>query len=244
MERREVMDAINRIQYCETKAEAAQLTKKIVRALGAENFMYTLMQPPGVKNPEPSFHFLIGCDAEFCRVYAERMWLLNDPFLNYAYKNTRPQLNTMITKYTLGQVEMAELGAQYGLKSGLVIPTHTNMDAGQCTGLLYVGSSLEREIGEPLLLAKRAQFAGLALELLWWWGAYLKRLAMEIYQITEEEVFLLQRAKEGKIAGEIGVLIKKSANSVYRRLDKIKAKLEVKNIGLAVQEAQALGLLD
>ncbi|MDF0607004.1 autoinducer binding domain-containing protein [Neisseriaceae bacterium TC5R-5] len=175
MKQEEVMDAINRVQYFETKAEAGQFVKEIVQALGAENFMYTLMQPPGAHKPDPTFYFLIGCDAEFCRTYQKRKWLSNDPFLNYAYKHTRPKLNTMITKFTPGQVEMARLGARYGLRSGLIIPTHTDMDASQCTGLLYVGSSLRRSIGEPLLLAKRAQFAGLALELLWWWGVNQRR---------------------------------------------------------------------
>ncbi|MDF0604336.1 autoinducer binding domain-containing protein [Neisseriaceae bacterium TC5R-5] len=244
LEKTEVMEAINHLQSCATKAEAGRLTKKIVVALGGESFVYTLLLPPGVNHPKPSFQFLIGCDAEFCRVYDQRMWFLNDPFLDYAYKNSTPRLNSMITKHTPGQIEMAEFGAQYGFRSGLVIPTHTYMAASQRMGLLYVGSSLERPVGEPLLMRNRAQFAALATELLWWWCEYLRQQAVKKFSITADEIALLELAKGGKVAEEMAVFLNMSPSSVYRKISTIKDKLNVKKIEHAVIEAQAFGLLE
>ncbi|MDF0605744.1 autoinducer binding domain-containing protein [Neisseriaceae bacterium TC5R-5] len=239
-----VMAEINRLKYWQTKAEAAQHVKKIVRALGAENFIYMLILPPGLKTLSRSFHFLIGCDAEFCRIYSERMWHLNDPFLNYAHKNTLPQLNSVIIKHTPGQVEMAECGAHYGLRSGLVIPTHFHMAAAERIGLFYVGSSLEQDIGESVLAEHQAEFAALATGVCWWWCLYLKRQAMQKFDINEQEVVLLEQAKNGCSAEAMAALQNVSTAVIYRRLTKVKDKLDVTRIERAVIEAQSVGLIE
>ncbi|MDF0605369.1 autoinducer binding domain-containing protein [Neisseriaceae bacterium TC5R-5] len=239
-----VINAISQIKNCQTKAEAGRLAKKIVKGLGAESYIYALVLPPGVHSPEANPHFLIGCDETFCRIYAERMWSLNDPFLDYARCHVTPAVNTTIPKLTPGQIEMAECGAKYGFRSGLVIPTHTCMGASQRMGLFYVGSSQERPIGEPLLLARRAEFAALSSELLWWMCAFLKQQAMDTYQLTEQEMLLLTLAKSGKVGEEMAAILNLSLSIVYRRLRHIKHKMNVKRIERAVIEAQACGLLE
>ncbi|MDF0605745.1 autoinducer binding domain-containing protein [Neisseriaceae bacterium TC5R-5] len=240
----DVMTEINRLKSCRTKTEVAQHVKKIVQALGAESFVYALTLPPGIRRPERTFYYLIGCDIEFCRIYARRQWFRHDPFLHYAYKNTPPQQASMIVRYTPEQVEMAECGANHGLRSGLLIPTHSHLTANERVGLLYIGSSQEPALGEPLLVTHRAQFAALALALSWWWCRFLKRRAMKKLAINAEELTLLSIARDRKMINEMAELLKLSPRAVSLKLKKIRDKLKVKNIQQAVVEAKSIGLVE
>jgi hypothetical protein len=133
--------------------------------------------------------------------------------------------------------------AQHGFRSGLVVPTHTSMDANKRMGLLYIGSELPTQVGEPLLMRKRVQFGALGMELLLWWSNRLKMQAMRRYSLVEEEVALLQLSKKGKVASEIAALYDIKLTAAYKRLNLIKEKFNVDKIEHAVMEADSAGLL-
>ena len=135
------------------------------------------------------------------------------------------------------------VSAQHGFRSGLVVPTHTSMAASRRMGLLYIGSELPADVGEPLLLRKRVQFGALGMELLLWWNNRLRKQAMRKYSLVDEEVDLLQLSKKGKVASEIAVLYDINLTAAYKRLNLIKEKFNVDKIEQAVVEADSVGLL-
>jgi DNA-binding CsgD family transcriptional regulator len=239
----DVMDVISDLSLCVSENEANNLTKKIVEMLGGQWFVYTTLLPPEFNAANDSFRFFIGCKAELCQIYNKRMWMMNDPFFEYARTNNYPTVGSKIKVQTAGQAEIMKVGAQHGFRSGLVVPTHTSMDANKRMGLLYIGSELPEEIGEPLLLKKRVQFGALGTELLLWWNNRLRQQAMRKYSLVDEEVELLQLSKKGMVAQEIAALFDIKIAVVYRKLNSIKEKFNVDRIEQAVVAADAAGLL-
>jgi DNA-binding CsgD family transcriptional regulator len=239
----DVMDLIGDLAYCATETEANVLVKDIVEALGGQWFVYTTLLPPEFSKIDESFRFFIGCSDELCKIYNKRMWMMNDPFFEYARMNTAPIVGSKIKVQSAGQVELMKVGAEHGFRSGLVVPTHTSMDANKRMGLLYVGSDLPEEIGEPLLLRKRVQFGALGTELLHWWNERLRVEAMRKFSLLDGDVELLQLAKKGKVAVEIAALHDIKVAAVYKKLNSIKEKFDVEKIEHAVRQAEAQGII-
>jgi DNA-binding CsgD family transcriptional regulator len=239
----DVMDLISGLADCVTEDEANELTSDVVQMLGAQWFVYTTMLPAEHNKVDESFRFFIGCRPELCEIYNKRMWMMNDPFIEYARTSSAPLVGSKIQARTPGQQELLRVSALHGFRSGLVVPTHTSMAASKRMGLLYIGSELLAEIGEPLLMRKRVQFGALGMELLLWWNSRLRKQAMRKYSLVDEEVDFLQLSKKGKVAGEIAALYDINLSAAYKRLNLIKEKFNVDKIEQAVIEADSLGLL-
>jgi DNA-binding CsgD family transcriptional regulator len=239
----DVMDLIGNLADCATELEASVLVKDIVEALGAQWFVYTTLLPPEFSKIDESFRFFIGCSSELCQIYNKRMWMMNDPFFEYARMNTAPIVGSKIRVQSAGQVELMKVGADHGFRSGLVVPTHTSMDANKRMGLLYVGCDLPEEVGEPLLLRKRVQFGALGTELLLWWNQRLRTEAMRKFSLLDTDVELLQLAKKGKVAVEIAAVYDIKLAAVYKKLNNIKEKFDVEKIEHAVRQAEAQGII-
>lgn len=239
----DVMEAISQIADCVTEAEANALVKDIVQMLGGTSFVYSTLLPPDYEKNNEGFQFFIGCSPEFCDIYNRRMWMMNDPFVEYARSHTAPIVGSKIKILTAGQAELLRTGADYGFRSGLVVPTHTSMEASKRMGMLYIGSELPPEIGEPLLLRKRVQFGALGMELLLWWSDRLRTQAMRKFSLLDDDIELLRLAKKGKVAWEIAALYDMKLAAVYKRLNNIKEKFDVDKIEHAVREAEAHGII-
>lgn len=239
----DVIEAIASLSQCVTENDANELTRAIVLKLGAQSFVYTTLLPPNFHSVDENYRFFIGCDPELCNMYSRRSWAMNDPFIEYARSNTRPIVGSKVKLNTPGQIEMLRVCALHGFASGLVVPTHTSMDANKRMGVLYVGTDLPEEEGEPQLLKKRVQFQALGTELLNWWNARLRQQAMRKYSLVEEEVELLLLSKNGKVASEIAAIYDIRIAMAYKKLDTIKEKFNVDKIGHAVVQAEAAGLL-
>jgi DNA-binding CsgD family transcriptional regulator len=239
----DVIDAISDLEHCVTEADALDLTADIVTRLGANWFVYTTMLPPESKKTDESYHYFIGCREELCAMYSKRMWMMNDPFMDYALSNSAPVLRSKIKTLTAGQDEILRCAAEYGFRSALVVPTHTSMGKRRM-GLLYIGSELPEEEGEPMLWSKRVQFSALGHELLQWWNAKLRKQAMRRYSLMQEDIELLQLVRKGKVASEIAAIQDMRVSAVYRKWGTIKEKLDVDKIDDAVTVAEAIGLLE
>lgn len=237
------MDVIAQLADCATENEANELVKKVVEMLGAQWFVYSMFLPSVQDMTSESFRYFIGCSPELCALYSKRKWMMNDPFFEYARTSSAPLLGSKVKVQTPGQAELIQICAQHGFRSGLVVPTHTSMEASKRMGLLYIGSELPTEIGEPLLMQQRVQFGALGTELLLWWNKRLKQQAMRRYSLEEEEVETLQLSKNGRVAIEIAALFDIKLSAAYKRLNSIKEKLNVDKIEQAVSKAETLGLL-
>lgn len=240
---KDVMDLIHNISECATEDEARTLTKEIVQQLGAQWFVYSTLLPPDIHTTNESFRFFIGCPAELCTIYNKRMWMMIDPFLDYARTSSAPTVRSKVKVQTRGQAEILKVSAEHGFASGLVVPTHTSMASNKRMGLLYIGCELPEAIGEPLLLKKRVQFGALGAELLLWWNARLRQQAMRKFSLADDDVELLQMSKKGLTANEIAAQFDIKVAVAYRRLNTIKEKFNVERIDMAVMEADAEGLL-
>lgn len=239
---KDVMEVISQLSEINTEAEALALTKLVVEMLGAQWFVYTTLLPPDAVASDESYRYFIGCSPELCKIYNNRMWVMNDPFFEYARRNTTPIVRSQVKVHSKGQAEIMDVTTRLGFRSGLIVPTHTSESANKRMGLLYIGSELEERIGEPLLLKKRLQFTALGFELLLWWTNRLKMQAMRKFSLVAEEVDLLQLAKNGKIANEMAAVLDIKAAAVYKKLNSIKEKFNVDKIDQAVMQAEAAGL--
>jgi DNA-binding CsgD family transcriptional regulator len=238
-----VMDAIASLTQCQTESEALTLTTTIVHQLGGTSFVYVTLLPPESPLSEESYRYLIGCDPAWCNTYCKHMWMMNDPFLAYARTHSAPIVGSKIKRSTPGQHTMLNTASDYGFRSGLIVPTHTCMDADKRLGLLYIGSDLVPESGESLLLQHRVQFGALGIELLLWWNRRLEQQAMRKFSLIEEELELLELLKTGKVANEIAAILDLKTTAVYRKLNTIKEKFNVDKIHDAIVMAMAAGLL-
>ena len=237
----DVMDAIGELTHCATEADAVALVKGVVQALGGHSFVYTTLLPT-VFN-DVSLRYFFWCKPELCKTYSQRLWRMNDPYLEYARWNNAPILGSKVKVITPGQAEMKRVSAELGFRSGLVVPTHTAMGSGKRMGLLYVGSEDPEEMAEPMFLSKRVQYGALGSELLLWWNARLRQQAMRKYSLLELDVEMLQHSRIGKVACEIAALYDIKVTAVYKRLNEIKEKFDVEKIEAAVRIAEAEGIL-
>jgi len=239
----DAMTAISRISGCATENEVIAVTKSIVSTLGAASFVYTSLFPPDFGGSAENASFLIGCDQEWCNLYEKRMWIMNDPYLEYARSNGSPVVGSMVKPRTRGQVEMIRAGSRHGFRSGLMVPTHTSMDASKRLGLLYIGSDLPAPVGEPILLENRVSYSALGFELLHWQNARMKQQAMRKHSLLEEEIQLLQFSKDGKRSNEIAAILDLRPSVVYSKLNTIKEKFNVDKLNQAIMKAEAAGIL-
>jgi DNA-binding CsgD family transcriptional regulator len=239
----DAMDLIGELSQCSTEADANNLTRKIVELLGAQSFVYTTLLPPNFYAEDGDFRFFVGCNPDLCSIYHKRMWIMNDPFFDYARTNNGPILGSKVKLQTPGQIEMMRVCAEHGFRSGLVVPTHTSMNSSTRMGVLYIGLDVPVEIGEPILWRQRVRFGALGMELLLWWSSRMREKAMRKYSLIDEEVNLLQFSKKGMVATEIAALLDLKTAAVYRKLNAIKEKLDVDKIDQAVKLAQSVGLL-
>jgi DNA-binding CsgD family transcriptional regulator len=239
----DVVDVICELEQCATEDDANSLTMQVVRQLGADWFVYATLLPPELNKADESFHYFIGCREELCDIYRQRMWKMNDPFLEYALSNSAPILGSKVKLATPGQAEILRTGADLGFRSGLVVPTHTSM-GNKRLGLLYIGSELPPQDGEPMLWQRRGQFVALGHELLQWWNTRLRHQAMRKYSLVKEEIEILQLVRKGKVASEIAAIYDVKVSAIYRKWESLKEKLDVEKIEHAVIVAESIGLLE
>lgn len=235
--------ALGRIARCQTEADVATLTKQVILALGATSYVYSTLTSDDRSDDRESYRYFIGCDPQWCRIYNERKWFMNDPFVEYGRYNTEPIIADQIVLQTSGQIEMLRLAADYGFKSGMVIPTHSSQSANERIGLLYIGVDEPPNIGNQLMHLHRIFYRALGMELLDWWIRFLRAEAALKFNLSEEEINLLQQIKNGQAVIELSAKLDIAPSKLYRQLNIIQDKFNVDKIGAAVAIASFNGLL-
>ncbi|MBC8751626.1 MULTISPECIES: helix-turn-helix transcriptional regulator [Paraburkholderia] len=221
--------------------ELISLVRRAVQAHGAEWFVFASLHPSDCSDSRSTYRFLIGCRPEWCQLYNANRWYLTDPCLEYARSNTAPVLGSALPIRTAGQKRMLEVAAEYGFRSGYLIPAHTSENGR--IGILYLGSDRPPEKAEPQFHEARPFFRALALELLEWSSGALREEALQTTGLTQDEVRLLGLVKTGFTAAEIATELRVSSMTVYRQFQRINEKLGVGRITRAVKFAEEHGLL-
>jgi DNA-binding CsgD family transcriptional regulator len=239
----EVMVLISRIEPCSTETELRDVVNDIIEGLGASTFVYLIILPGKPDDAHENYKYFTGRPSELCSDYHKKMWVLNDPFVNYARTNSEPIAGSRIRTMHIGQAEIRHTAALHGFRSVFFVPTHTSLGSDKRMGLLYVGNHLSDEIGEQLLLKERLYFGILSRELLLWWNKRMKQQAMLKYSLVDEEIDLLKLSKK-LVASDISSLLDIKITKVYQKLNRIKEKLDVDKIEQAITFAQSVGLLE
>jgi DNA-binding CsgD family transcriptional regulator len=241
--RAEIMALINQVGQCSTETELRDIVNNIIEGLGASTFVYLIILPSKPDDANENYKYFTGRPSELCSDYHKKMWVLNDPFVNYARTNSEPIAGSRIRTMHIGQSEIRHTAALHGFRSVFFVPTHTSLGSDKRMGLLYIGSHLPEEIGEPLLLNERLYFGVLSMELLLWWNKRLKQQAMHKYSLVDEEIDLLRLSKK-LVASDISSILDIKITKVYQKLNRIKEKLDVDKIEQAITFAQSVGLLE
>ncbi|MDY7549210.1 autoinducer binding domain-containing protein [Glaciimonas sp. CA11.2] len=238
-----VFSAISEIACCETEKDVFDISKFVVGEAGGESFVYSTLRQDDRSAERDTYRYFIGCQPEWCKIYNDRKWFMNDPFVEYARSNTAPVVGSEIHAVTAGQIDMLEVAASYGFRSGMVIPTHSSANVSERMGMLYVGLDADQQTGEKILLRSRITFRALGMELLDWWMRHLYQESARKFKLSEAEIYLLQLSKNGLITAEIAAKLNLKSSAIYSQFGLIKEKFNVDKITDAVHEANLNGLL-
>lgn len=235
--------ALEQIHTCKTPGELAVFTKRFISDLGASSYVYSIHITDDNAADQFSQRHVISSDNEWCELYNRKRWFMNDPFIEYAKRNSSPIFGSKILPKTQGQQDMLQMAGRYGFLSGILVPTHCSNNVEERISMLYVGSDAQPEIGEPILKRFRIVYRALGMELLDWWNGHLREKAAERFKLNAEEIQLLQFSKNGYVVSEIGAKLSLKPSNLYRKFDIIKDKFNVEKISEAVRVASRAGLL-
>lgn len=229
---------ISWISGYETEADVSAAARQIVNQLELESYVFGALRRVGGRE---QYRYLVGCAPQWCYLYDQNKWYAIDPFIDYALHNTSPILASHVPLKTAGQSRMMAAAADYGFRSGIVVPAHSA--SAIWVGVLYLGTSGAAEQAERSLAQHRGLMRAFALELLEWWDSKLHGDSVERLDLDELDIDLLRKAEERataeEAARELGITVSR-VNSRYERLNR---KLGVSTKREAVEIALALGLI-
>lgn len=232
---------VDDLMNAKDELELSELVKRAVQTRGADWFVFVSLHPSDFSDSRSTYRFLIGCRPDWCQLYNANRWYLTDPCLEYARSNTAPLLGSALPVCTPGQQRMLEIAAEYGFRSGYVVPAHAS-EKGRI-GVLYLGSDFSPADMEPKFHEARPFFRALALELLEWSSGAVRDEAIQATGLTDEDIHLLGLVKTGFTAAVIASELQVSSMTVYRQFQRINEKLGVPRITAAVKFAEEHDLL-
>jgi DNA-binding CsgD family transcriptional regulator len=230
---------LNEIMTASDESDALVSTRQIIEACGGQWFVFSSLHPRDQSPERVTFRFLIGCRPEWCQEYNRHRWYTIDPFLEYALTNTAPIVGSEIVLRTPGQREVMEAAARYGFRSIYVVPAHGS-GKGRI-GLLYVGSDQPREEGERLFTENRFWLRSLASELLDWSSSRLRDETIASYDLSLEDLKVLEYVRGGFTAPQIAEELDLSPSKIYAHFKEITKKIGEKHITGAVRFAAEHG---
>ena len=231
-------DRISWISGYESEAEVEAAVRQIVEYFGLPSYVFGAFFRAG---PRENYRYLVGCVPRWCYLYNENKWYAIDPFIEYALENTSPILASEIRLTSAGQQRMMAEAAEYGFRSGVVVPAHSR--ATVRIGILYLGTSEANERARRSLLKYRNLMRAIALELLEWWDVKLREFELETLELDNLDLALLEKAREHATAEEASRELGVTLSRVKSRYERLARKLDAANKRDAVEKAGALGLI-
>jgi DNA-binding CsgD family transcriptional regulator len=234
-------DANARISWIsgyETEADVEAAARQIVEYFGLPSFVFGAFFRAGERE---NYRYLVGCVPQWCYLYDQNKWYAIDPFIDYALKNTSPVLASDIALSSAGQERMMAQAAEYGFRSGVVVPAHSS--AAIRIGILYLGTDERAEHARESLRKYRNLMRAFALELLEWWDAKLRESGLATLELDELDLDLLTKARERATAEEAARELGVTLSRVKSRYERLTRKLDVPSKRDAVEKAVALGLI-
>jgi DNA-binding CsgD family transcriptional regulator len=231
-------ESISWISGYETEAEVKDAAQEIVGYFGFDAFVFGALSRTGEREHH---RYLVGCAPEWCYTYAQNKWYAIDPYIDYALQNTAPILATDIEITSPGQQRLLDAAAEFGYRSGVVVPAHSSTSA--WIGVLYLTAGDGSDYALEVYRKHRSLMRAFALELLEWWDVRLRETNSAELALDELDLDLLEKAHEGATADEAAVELGVTISRVNARYEKIYRKLDVRNKRDAVAKAVTLGLI-
>ena len=234
-------DASHRIGWIggyETEAEVEAASRQIAEHFGLPSFVFGAFFRTGERE---NYRYLVGCVPEWCYLYNRNKWYAIDPFIDYALANTAPILASDIPLVTAGQQRMMAMAADYGFRSGVVVPAHSVSTVR--IGVLYLGTSEDVERARECLARHRPLMRAFAIELLEWWDAKLRSASLEDLELDDLDLDLLAKASEQATTEEAARELGMTVSRVKSRYERLTRKFEAPNKRVAAEKAVALGLI-
>lgn len=231
-------DSIAWIHGYETEAEVRDAAEQIVHYFGFDAFVFGALS----RSREREHHrYLVGCAPEWCYTYAQNKWYAIDPYIDYALHNTTPIVADDIEISSAGQHRLLDAAAEFGYRSGVVVPAHSRSSA--WVGILYLPTDQGAEYVRNVYPRHRSLMRAFALELLEWWDGHMREAGAGELNLDDLDLDLLEKANEGATAEEAAAELGVTLSRVNARYEKIYRKLNVSNKREATEKAVSLGLL-
>lgn len=231
-------DRISWISGYESETDVEAAARQIGEYFGLPSYVFGAFFRAG---PRENYRYLVGCVPRWCYLYNQNKWYAIDPFIEYALENTSPVLASDIQLTSAGQDRMMAQAAEYGFRSGVVVPAHSR--ATVRVGILYLGTSEGPDQARRSLQRYRSLMRAFALELLEWWDLKLREFELEHLQLDDLDLALLEKAREQATAEEAARELGVTLSRVKSRYERLARKLDASGKRDAVQKAGALGLI-
>lgn len=189
-----------------------------------------------------SFRFLLACDPVWCLEYEQRAWYIDDPWLEYSLNHTEPVRGQDIQMSCPQQRAIADLAAQFGFRSALVVPAPSSGCLTR-TGVLCLGSSTSGYFDDEGYPRLKMLARSLAMELHEWWLGRIRKELVESGQLTDEDVALRAHERKGHSTKVIAASLDMTAHAVDSRFQRMNARLGVPNRKAAARLAAECGLI-
>jgi len=238
---RSLQDASDRVSWIsgyENEADVEAAARQIVEYLGLPNFVFSAFFRTGERE---NHRYLVGCVPEWCYLYNANKWYAIDPFIDHALRSTVPVLASEVALTSTGQERMMAAAAEYGFRSGVVVPAHS-LSAIRI-GILYLGTSEGLERAAESLLRHRHLMRAFAVEMLEWWDAKLRADSLDEHGFDQLDLDLLAKVQENasreEAARELGIPLSR----VKARYERLTRKLHATSKRNAAERAVGLGLM-
>lgn len=190
-----------------------------------------------------SYRFVNASPPGWCQEYISNAWHTIDPCILYASTNSEPTLIKNIPVRTQGQRRMLEAAAQWGFRSGIVVPSHSPSGRSRM-GVLYLGSDDPEALDEQALGQLRLVLRSISSELLDWWTRQVRSELLAGGGLSAEEIAILRLTREGLTSKEIACSLGTTTKgAVDQRLYKLTTKFGSPTRKDAAELAYQLGLL-
>jgi len=241
MDPRTLFSLIDEIQGLSSVEEIHAFCARLCRDSGFDHFLFGARICTSFAQPQSVI--VSGYPDAWWEHYKQRGFMPQDPVLAYSIRQNLPRdWHTIAVQYSSepGRLVMDE-ARDFGLKSGLVCPTH---GAGGAFALLTFSASRDYLHLDASVHARLPQLHLLA--------SYLHEALLRTVEIreishpttlTEREKECLLWGAEGKTAWEIGQILNISERTVIFHLQNACLKLDVSNRQQAIARAISSGII-
>ena len=189
-----------------------------------------------------SYRFIVACDPTWCLEYESSASYMHDPWLEYTLHHAEATLAERIPARTVQGIEVVALARRFGFASAVVIPAQAPQGLTRL-GALCLGSHKAGYFDEQTLTAVSVGLTGLVIRLHSWQIAMLRDELLARAKLSDDDLALLARQREGRSSKEIASMTNSSSQSVDSRWQRLNAKLGVSSRAAAARLAAEYGLV-